>query len=374
MAVTIDNEPQPWQTSDNPLLYQFISDQAGEENFSYKIEQKVDGQIVYTDKIFPEVADASHFNASDIAKVYTPKPTRKTDLHQEAATVRTIQLVVTENYGTPPVDQLSASSAVTSVFKARVSDREFLQNDYSTFELSRWFTDHPTLNMSILRQEDKIVSMLGAGTLAAATFNFYDASGVLLHTYITPNQTYDVWMINTSESNLTGTAGVPDITLVSYFTIQIGASDILTLTYFDDYCYIPVSVNWINKFGAYDSFIFSHANIESGSVKASGYKKQFGQWDGTNFTYDLQNSGAKDYFKSNDARGKLVSEYMSQELQNWLTTIYMGLDYQATYADGETFPIRVTKSRYELKLRRFEDLINEQVDYEINTGDHSPLL
>ena len=47
MAVTIENEPEDWQTSDNPIIYQFSSDEAGETNFSFKVEFKMDGQVVY---------------------------------------------------------------------------------------------------------------------------------------------------------------------------------------------------------------------------------------------------------------------------------------------------------------------------------------
>ena len=374
MAVTIENEPEDWQTSDNPILYQFSSDEAGQTNFSFKVELKIDGQIVYTDKLFTEVGDAAHFDASDIARLLVSGPQRNSGLTSEAGTTRSVQLVVTENYGDPAADEATESSMVTNIFKGRVSDREYLENEYSDFELTRWFTDHPTLNMSILREEDKIVSMLGGGNVAAATMMFYDIDDVLLHTYTTPNQAYDIWMINVKGSNLTFVAGVPDVSAVAYFTIQIASSDVLTLTYFDDYCYIPASINWVNKYGGYDSFIFSHANIESGSVKPSTYSRQFGAWDGSDFTHNLEGTGPTDYFKKNQSKGKLVSEYMEQELQNWLTSIYMGLQYQVTFSDGVKYPIRVTKSRYELKDRRFEDLINEQVDYEIPTGDNSILL
>jgi hypothetical protein len=374
MAVTIENSPEDWQTSDNPIIYQFSSDMDGEPNFSFKIELKLDAVVVFTDKVFVEVSGNAHFDASSVTKWKVPGPQKLGALEADSGTTKTIQLVVTENYGDPPVDEASASSLVTNVFKAGVSDREFLQNEYGDYELTRWFTDHPTNDMDIFRLDDKIISILGAGAAVTAELNFYDANDVLQHTYVTPVRTYDIWQFNLTDGNLILTAGVPDLSIITYFTVQVDSSEIMTLRYYDEQCEPPVSVTWINKYGAFDSFVFKHVNIESGDVKADNYAKQFGGWDADAYTFDLANSGTLDYFKRTNNKGRAVTDDLTQEIQNWLTEVFKGLRHQMVLPDGTTYPIRVTTSRFQLQQARFTDQRNIVIDYDASSFDNSLTL
>ena len=374
MAVTIENEPEDWQTSDNPIIYQFSSDEAGEVNFSFKVELKMDGQVVFTDKVFVEVADNAHFDASRSTRFLTPRPNVNTGLTSEAGTTNTIQLVVTENYGSPPQDEASASSFITNVFKGSVSDRDYLEIEYGDYELTKWFTDNPTNDLDILRNETKTISMLGGGNLADATMNFYDENDVLLHTYTTPTENYKIWQININTSLLTFVVGVPDPAAVAYFTVQINSSEVLTLRYYDDACFAPVSVRWVNRYGAYDSFVFKHVNIENGTIDASNYESQFGGWYGGSYSFLLEESGVIDYFKRNNGKGRAVTDYLSQQIQNWLTSIFSGLRHQMTLEDGTTYPIRVTSRSYQKEQARFTDLRALEIKYDIANMDNSLTL
>lgn len=374
MAVTIENEPEEWQTSDNPIIYQFSSDMDGEPNFSFKVELKINAVVVFTDKIFVEVDGNAHFDASSVTKFKVPAPRVLGALEAEAGITKTIQLVVTENYGDPPADEASASSFVTNVFKGGVSDKEYLENEYGDYELTRWFTDHPTNDIDILRLEDKIITMLGAGNAVTAEMNFYDANDVLQHTYTTPVRTYDVWQFNLTDGNLQFTAGVPDLSIITYFTVQVDSSEIMTLRYYDDQCTPAVTVNWVNKYGGYDSFVFKHVNIESGDVKADSFAKQFGGWDGDSYVFELSESGTLDYFKRTNNKGRAVTDDLTQEMQNWLTQVYRGLRHQMVLSDGTTYPIRVTTSRFQLQQARFTDQRNISIDYETSYFDNSLTL
>lgn len=374
MAVTIEDFPEDWQTSDNPIIYQFSSDEAGEVNFSFKVELKMDGQVVYTDKVFVEVADNAHFDASQVTKFLTPSPTINNSLTSEAGTTNTIQLVVTENYGSPPQDEASASSIVTNVFKAGVSDRAYTELEYGDYELTKWFTDNPNNEVDILRNDTTTISMLAGGNLASATLNFYDEVGSLLHTFTTPSQTYDIWQINLNTSRLIFDIGVPDPSAVSYYTVQINSSELLTLRYYDDQCFAPVSVRWINRYGAFDTFVFKHVNIESGTIDASNYESQLGGWYNGGYSFRLEDSGVIDYFKRNNGKGRAVTDYLTQGIQNWLTSVFSGLRHQMTLEDGTTYPIRVTSRRYQKDQGRFTDLRALEIKYDIANMDNSLTL
>ena len=374
MAVTIENEPEDWQTSDNPIIYQFSSDMSGEANFSFKIELKINAVVVFTDKIFVEVNGNAHFDAAAVTKFLVAGPTTLAPLESDSGTSRTIQLVVTENYGSPPVDEASASTSVTKTFKGGVSDKEYLELQYGDYELTRWLTDHPTNDIDILRLEDKYISMLSTGAPVTAELNFYDASDVLQHTYTTPVRTYDVWQFNLTDGNLILTAGVPNLSIITYFTVQVDSSEIMTLRYYDDQCVPAVSVNWVNKYGAFDSFVFKHANVESGTVDADNYAKQFGGWDADSYTFQLSASGTLDYYKRTNNKGRAVTDYLEENIQNWLTSIYKGLSHQMVLVDGTTYPIRVTTTNFQLQQRRFIDLRTIVIDYSVSYFDNSLTL
>jgi len=65
----------------------------------------------------------------------------------------------------------------------------------------------------------------------------YTANGTLLDTY-TNTQNYKIAQINTNTSLLESTAGFTsgDIASASYYTVQVGTSEIFTFYFYDDYC------------------------------------------------------------------------------------------------------------------------------------------
>ena len=377
MAVTITSEPSAWQTSDNPQNYIFSSDQTGEANFSFKVELKVDGAVIYEDKVFVEVSTLAHFDASTISRYKASGPVLNSALFAESGTTRTIQLVVTENYGEPAVDQLSASSTVTKIFKANVSDKEYIANDYDTdFKGQKWLTDHPTNSMQALRTQEKCLSIIGGGVSSVLTMVFYNSVGIVLHTYNSPAQTFELWQLNLVAKNLTLIAGVPNLSLVTRYTVQVGTSDIVTVTYLDDYSHAPTAMTWVNHYGAFDSFIFQHSHLESGTTKSSNYTRQFGGWESTSYTFDLGNSGPVDYFKNNLQKGKVVTDYLTEQIHTWFirSLVAKGLGHTLYLIDGTNYPVTLTTKNYNIKLRRWEDLISEVIAFDISYSDNSPVL
>jgi len=378
MAVTIISEPVIWDTSDNPLPYVFESDEAGQPNFSFIIDVKVDSQVVYTDKVFLEVGDRAHFDASPVVRYMVNEPTIKTDLFEDAGISRTLQLVVTENYGDPAVNEASASSSVTNIWKARVSDRDFKVNDYDAdYKLQKFFTDYPVdTDIEVLRDQVVSLSMLGGGSLAALNMEFFDSSGTVLHSYTSANQNFDIWQLNLSGSNLTATAGVPSISAVSYFTVEIGSSETRTIKYLDSYCHAPTSVVWMNRYGGFDTFLFKHSLIQSGDVKSYNYTKQFGGWNGLSYDYNLGDSGQTDFYKVTVDNGMLATDYLTQEIQNWLSKsiIGTGLKHVLYLVDGTNYPIKIVSTSFNLKQSRFEDLIAQSVKFKASNSNNSPLI
>lgn len=374
MAVTFEQEPSPWQASDNPIVYVFSSDQTAQPNFSFKLELRVDGQIVHADKVFVETDNRAHYDVSSVVRYMVGTPAIIDALHSDAGTARTIQLTVTESYGDPAVNQASQASTITNTWKSRQSDVNYIQYDYDgDFKLKKWLTDHPTNDIRVLRNQDVPLSMIGGGS-AGLILRFYDSSDSLLHTYNT-NQTYDLWQLNLNAELLTSGAGVPDITLVSYYTAKINLSELITFRYLDDYRYEPTSLVWVNQYGAFDTMVFEHSHIQSGQVESSSYTKQFGGWNGSNYEFSTMNTGKVDYFKRDQLKGSIATGFMTEEVNQWLVkSVYIGLNHIIYKINSDAYPIRITSSSYEVKQSRFEDLINEQINFDVAYDNSSPVL
>ena len=92
------------------------------------------------------------------------------------------------------------------------------------------------------------------------------------------------------------------------------------------------------------------------------------------YSFRLEESGVIDYFKRNNGKGRAVTDYLTQGIQNWLTSVFSGLRHQMTLEDGTTYPIRVTSRSYQKEQARFTDLRALEIKYDIANMDNSLTL
>lgn len=355
MAVVFHQQPPNYSTSDNPLLYVFESNQTTQENFSFIVETKVNGVTVSTERIFPEVFGNAHWDASQVVKTSVYKPRRPTDLF-EGIDLPMVQVTVTENYGTTPVNQASASSGSIMVFKAKLEEEEWKHtNVFSEFVDQRFLTDVPNATILATREQD-VFSQILSNDEYELIFSFYDSSGVLQGNHSSGNIYNPLWNINASYDNLI--AVFPALDSIAYVEIVLGDSDKLTILYMDEDCINKSVISWINKYGAFDQFVFTHYNERRGTVDSQFYEKQFGTWDGTTYSFN-ETYGSIETVKTISPTGYIVSGWLTKEVQNWLVTLYQSI---GVMLDNEK-TIRITTSSYTEKTQRFEELINEEITY-----------
>lgn len=362
MSVTIHESPQDWSTSDNPLRYTFSSNQTAQQNFSYIVQTYVDGVQVAEDKVFVERSTRAHYDASTVVKDVIQKPTRSTALYSEGNYSNEVYVKVYENYGATPTNQASATSATINVFKACLSDKAWASYISTDWVGLKYLTNVP-------RNED-IYQMVGAefylnvitdGVASELIINVYDSSGTLLDFY-SETQSFLISQLNLSTDNLI-TAGL-DLTGASYYTVQVEGSEMLTIHLLLDYCNSPNTLQWLNEFGAYDSFIFMHNLEQSGEIKDQTYGKQFGQWNGTSFEYNLQDAGTIRVGTKQKDKGVIYTDYISQTKQRWLCELYKSPRHYLFSVDGAQDYIRVTSTQFTFKQDRFEELISESVAFD----------
>ena len=364
MAVTFHQIPAAYSPSDNPLMYRFSSNQTAQANFSFIVKATLGGTVLIESKIFPEVGIYAHYDASDVVKYKIPKPILTNILAQSNGTMLNLSLTVTENYGTTPINQASATSTITRTWKSCLSSEDFLLKDFNADYKGKLFlTNAPrSNNIQVLRGQDVYLEQIvDTGGLVAASIAFYDSSGALLDT-VGISYNFPIWQLNL-KSTLLDAITPEDINDVSYFTVQIGTSEILTIEYFDDYCNKPFALTWMNEYGAFDQFIFKHNNELSYNVDSSSYRSQFGSWVGNAFVYSVVNSGLIDYVKNIKHSGTITTDFVSEAFQNYLIELFNSPFYLLTDVNGYVITITVTNNAYKEDQSRFDELLMLEVNY-----------
>jgi hypothetical protein len=132
MAITFNQIPQVLTPSDNDVMFVFTSNQSGQPNFEFKVEVLVNSVVVSQELIFPLSGGTAYFNVSDTIKSLYSNPLIPTDISIfndlliNTGATRSIQLKVTERYGTTIQDEATLTSSAVDVFKASLSDEDWL--------------------------------------------------------------------------------------------------------------------------------------------------------------------------------------------------------------------------------------------------------
>ena len=366
MAITIESNPQAITPSDNPIRYTFNSNQVAQPNFFYRVKTYYNGNIISVDDVFPQSNGRGYIDISKEIMRVTPLPSIKNSLVTNSGTMGSIKINVAEFYGATPVQEDDVDSATTKAFKACLSDAAFLTTDFATdFKNTRFLTNYPRgQRIPILRNQDTGILIITEGSSQTAGVRAYDVDGNFLGGSNTVG-TVDIRQFNLKAS-IVGSVlgGGVDMDDVSYIEIKVASSETLTFEYFDNYCYKPHSLLWLNEYGGYDTFMFEHNLTLSGDVKREGYKKQFGRWIGNGFVYGLINSGSVNYSSNQTDKGQISTDYITQELQNFLTETYKSPVHILYPVSGAARPIKILGRSFDLLQSRFEDLISEEIDFE----------
>jgi hypothetical protein len=194
---------------------------------------------------------------------------------------------------------------------------------------------------------------------------FYDASGALLDGYLSPTELNKYWQLNVSSENLSIIyAGAGTFDDVASFTVQIGSSELLTFIYVDDYCFDIHELVWLNKYGTFDQYPIEHNVTKKTDIESRSYKKKYGEWIGLKYSYDHNSSGNIDFEKMMKDKGELVTNYMTDTIQNWFVTAYESPQCYLYNTLGLLFRATLKNTNYRIKQGRFDDLIMEEMDYE----------
>lgn len=384
MAITIYDEPQLISPAGNPLVFTFSSDQTGQPNFSFVVEVYIESQLRITQEVFRQFNTLGRIDVSEAVQSVIANPQISTEIEYDASdSMVTYAIIVYEKYGTTPTIQASATSTTLKAFNAALEHPEWINWDYTDYD------PNATQNAKFLTYFPR-----SKRPLCGMDENFYlgyleqtASAGVTLVCEL-----YDI------QGNVIASDFSISLTSVEFNILNVGpqviiANSTITQTDFDDcyryFVYVDVAgisstetffiymdleckrydtyrLHWLNKLGAWDSFTFALVSTDTATVESFGYQRDPGVWDNTSYTYPLYQGQKVNYAKTKTKQLTLNSDWISEDVQNWLVqSLY---DSPLVYMEAENGtqfePIKVTNSNYTLKKRRRDGLIQETVTIE----------
>jgi len=389
MSVTIHDNPDVYTPSDNPIIWRFSSDQTAQPNFSYIVEVYVDGVLDSNHQVFPEVGIYAHFDASEKMTAKTPAPViGQTSVVADASNNREIYIKVFERYGTPATNQASDTSITITTFKASLSPENIVNwtsTDYSAGSSSRKFLTDLTDDISLRTGGDYYLSIITrAQSNLTAKITLVDSSGSIVTSYSEAiSNTIKIVQLRVNLDLLVDggsitLANADDTDRVLVQILSSGAfdwSEIKTF-YIDRECgYRGRHLIWLNHLGGFDQFTFTHNAIETGATITKKYKKQFGNWNGDEYVLDAYNAGEIGYLVTTTPSIELVSDWLTQSIQNWLVESVFDGVLVNMQIDLTTYSrVTLASNSYKLENDFFEDLFNVTIKLSLSNSRNSPKI
>lgn len=375
MAITITQSPQIITPSDNPVTWVFESDQTAQVNFYFIVEVQIANPTTFATierhKIFPEVGNVAHFDASSITERYASVNNRT--LNQVLPQVK-INII---EYYNGSVGS-STLSSVVGIFKSRLKKKAFVNyvsSDYSLLSATgvKFMTLEPRGTVKVKQADLKYLTFINALSVAiTSTYKTYTSAGTLVDTQ---SESLGSGYWNTFSVGIDRLETDLSLSFVgaSYYTIEVtsstGAMEVFRID-LDASCIYSTAtrVHFLNTLGGIDSYTFGLLTREKTEVESFGYERQFGNFNTSSaFVYDVKDGTVIDFLKTSSKSLEVTSDWMKENVQNWLSKeLYMS-PIVWTEEDAELYRCKVTNKSYDKKIQETDMLFQEVAKIELET-------
>lgn len=389
MAITIYDEPQKYSSAGNPLMFTFSSDQTGQPNFSFIVEVYVNGSLHSTHQVFRQFNTLSKFDCSGILSSTLSSPLivdgTLTTFYDSA--INEYYIIVYEKYGATPTTQASDTSATLYAFNGAFRNQEWIDFDYLNYNADTNSNVSPILFMTSWPRAKRyycgLAERIFLGIICDDTgmnlrVRIYNSSGSQIATDLVSVTLSNFIVFDASPSTIIANTSITqgNFDAAAYYTIEArptgggaysGASEAFRID-IDLEChrYETKRLHWLNKFGMWDSFTFTLVSVDSTNVESFGYQRERGVWDNTSYIYPTYQGERVTFAKRATDQLILNSDWISQEVQQWLVrNLYESPVVYLEQDNGTEFePVNITNSSYQFKTRRRDGLIQEQITIE----------
>jgi hypothetical protein len=292
----------------------------------------------------------------------------------------TYAIIVYEKYGNPPITQASDTSTTLKAFNGSLEYTEWIDFDDADYDPNQtqnslFLTYFPRTSRALCGMEDNFylgyLEPTGSAGVALAC-ELYDVLGnVIASDFSISLTSTDYNILNVGPQAIIANSTITQLDFddcFKYFVyVDVGgiSSSETFFIYMDLACqrYEPYRLHWLNKLGCWDSFTFGLVSTESATVQSFAYQRDPGVWSGNSYTYPLYSGQKVNYAKTKNKQLVLNSDWISEDVQNWLVeSLYDSPIVYLEQTNGTEFePVKVTNSTYQLKTRRRDGLLQEQV-------------
>jgi hypothetical protein len=361
-------------------VFTFSSNQTAQPNFSFIVEVYIDGTLRLTQEVFRQFNTLGRIDVSEAVQSAIRNPEITTDLEFDATnSMVSYFIVVYEKYGTTPIIQASDQSTTLKAFNGALEYPQWRVWDYEIYDPNLtqnavFLTNFPTTSRALCGMDENIYVGYFEQTASAPVSLFVQLDDIQDDTIISDyiNLTsVEFNMLNVGPQVIIANSSITQNHFDNCYRyyVQVDVSGVSAvgpfIIYMDLDCkrYETRRLHWLNKLGSWDSFTFALVSTESATVQAFDYQRDPGVWDGTSYTYPLY-SGQKIHFaKTKSKQLVLNSDWISQGVQNWLVESLFDspLVYLEQNNGTEFEPVKVTNTSYQLKTRKRDGLMQEQI-------------
>lgn len=373
MAVTISEYPSDYLPSDNPLRFTFSSTQTAQANFSFIVQTYFNAALVSEDRVFPESGSYAHFDVSPIVKNLFDKPVIGADLYQESGIYAEISITVIENYGTPPTNQANQSSTTIPIFKGCLSDRDWLAFDAGDFMVAsvgaKFMTPFADVTQRLYRERNVpfVLQAINQGNAEELEIELWNSGGLIASN--SDIQTFNICQVVITDALLVSDLGFNalDVAAAEYIKVFLNQATFTVYNYDESCPGEPSTLQWVNQYGSFDSFVFAHNIVRSGDITERTYMRKFGQWNGTSYEYDVTDAGMQRVGTQQTDKLTIYTDWISDDVQNVLTTLYKAPKH-LLYIDGVDWNVKLVSNQFTFAQQRFEEEVTEAVELQISTN------
>ena len=388
MAITIEQEPQDFNTASNPCEFQFSSDNSTEDAFSFYVELTVNGSVHSYHQVFTESSNYGKFDCSEILRAIVVSDLAPDGSYPVPYTsaVCTYSIRVREKYGDPPalVGSWYASNTVKAINGA-LRHIDWISYDYTDYDVTTqvdktflMMTDFPRSETYWCgMSESMFLGAICSDTTATITVRLYDitGSGIASDSTSMTLPTNDFLVYDVSPQSLIDntTITLSDFDTCYYYEVTFtatgggayaGNSEAFRI-YIDNECtqYTSRRLHWLNKYGVWDSYSFILYSEENTTVKGNNYIKDKGGWNSSNeWVYNANNGQNVSFAKTSTDTMKLNSDWIKEDKQQWLVqSLYESPKVYLETSQGTFEPVVLQGKSFKKKQKIREGLIREEV-------------
>lgn len=160
-----------------------------------------------------------------------------------------------------------------------------------------------------------------------------------------------------------------DVSFTTLGGVDSSASFRITV---DAFCgkYDKVTLNFLNRLGGYDWFVFNKVQRASSTKKTVDYKKfPFELTSTNNYTYDLEKGDQLNFTTIITNKMTLNSNWITEAQSTWLLDLFTSPDIKYEDANGNVYSVQLTDKDYEVKKKVNDKLIMITVNLELTYED-----